>query len=464
MERPALTRLLADIERGFVDVIVVYKIDRLSRSLADFSRMVEIFDRRGVSFVSITRAFNTTNSMGRLTLNMLLSFAQFEREVTGERIRDKMAASKRKGMWMGGNLPLGYDAPGPDDPRALQVNPHEAETVRHISRTYLELRSVHRLMHHLAVNGITSKAWTTRKGNQRGGKRLGRGALFYLLRNKTYIGLTPQGDDAYEGQHTAIIRDDVFAEVQSLLDSQAMRQRTTRTTARAPLTGKLFDASGQPMTPTHARGKSGKIYRYYVSASLLRGQKNDSQKINMVRRISARAIEDHLQAVLSRIINEGVSLEIIGKVTLEPRAIRIELSDEVLPIGREQLAGDELILGGSDSGGGQVLLLPTPFSCQDGQIRITAQTHQPEGPDPAIVKALRQAHGMLSWDRDGQPAASEAPASPHHRKLVKLALLAPDIQHALLTRAPPQGLTLSKLLSMDLPLCWAAQRRTIFGR
>ena len=183
MERPALKRLLCDIEAGKVDVIVVYKIDRLTRSLADFARMIEIFDRRRVSFVSVTQAFNTTTSMGRLTLNVLLSFAQFEREVTGERIRDKIAASKAKGMWMGGTVPLGYEPPE-NDARALAVNQEEAEIVRTIFGAYIDLGSVHTLQRWLGDRGIHSKRRVTRAGRLSGGRPFSRGALFHLLRNR----------------------------------------------------------------------------------------------------------------------------------------------------------------------------------------------------------------------------------------------------------------------------------------
>jgi len=191
MERPALKRLLRDIERGLIDVVVVYKVDRMTRALTDFARIVEAFDAKGVSFVSVTQAFNTTSSMGRLTLNVLLSFAQFEREVTGERIRDKIAASKRKGMWMGGVPPLGYDLPADKTTRALRVNVEEAEVVRSLFALYLELGSVRSLQERLARDGVVSKAWINARGQAKGGQPFGRGALFHLLKNRLYRGETP---------------------------------------------------------------------------------------------------------------------------------------------------------------------------------------------------------------------------------------------------------------------------------
>ena len=206
MERPGLKQLLADIAAGQIDIIVVYKVDRLTRSLGDFARMVELFDRHGVSFVSVTQAFNTTSSMGRLTLNVLLSFAQFEREVTGERIRDKIAASKARGMWMGGNPPLGYD---PKD-RTLVVNEPEAAVVHHIFTRYLELPSVNSLVTALANEGLVSKKWTSASGRTRGGVRFTRGPLFHLLRNRLYVGEIVHKNKTHPGLHPAIIDAGLF--------------------------------------------------------------------------------------------------------------------------------------------------------------------------------------------------------------------------------------------------------------
>src|SRR5690348_13430915 len=213
LQRPALQRLLADIRTGRIDIIIVYMVDRLTRSLADFGRLVETFDAQTVSFVSVTQQFNTTNSMGRLTLNVLLSFAQFEREVTGERIRDKIAASKRKGMWMGGNLPLGYDLMD----RQLVINEGEAETVRYIFQRYLELGTVSALQAELRRQGIVSKAWVSGSGRRRGGLGYSRGALYYLLRNSLYVGRIAHRGATYGGQHPAIVPKEQWDEVQAVL-------------------------------------------------------------------------------------------------------------------------------------------------------------------------------------------------------------------------------------------------------
>jgi DNA invertase Pin-like site-specific DNA recombinase len=259
MERPALKRLLADISRGLVDVAVVYKIDRLTRSLADFARIVEQLDAKQASFVSVTQAFNTTTSMGRLTLNVLLSFAQFEREVTGERIRDKIAASKAKGLWMGGLPPFGYDAPT-NGTRVLQVNASEAATVRHIFQRYLELRSVHRLVEELKRDGIRSKARMNRKSETTGARPFGRGALFHLLKNRIYVGEIVHKGKAYAGQHDAIVERATFDRIQALMarDQRQRRERRTKS-ARGLLAGGLESLSGRARGCTDRRGASAPI-------------------------------------------------------------------------------------------------------------------------------------------------------------------------------------------------------------
>ena len=266
MERPALQRLLAEIGAGRVDTVVVYKVDRLTRSLNDFAKIVDAFDAKGVSFVSVTQQFNTTTSMGRLTLNMLLSFAQFEREVTGERIRDKIAASKQKGMWMGGLPPLGYDV----QDRKLVVNATEADTVRHIFRRYAELKSVLALKEELDADGIVSKARLDRFGNAKGGVPIARGALYLMLQNRIYRGEIVHKKNSYPGQHEPIIDEALWNGVQSALSENRV-ERVTRSTAAAPslLAGLVYDDSGERMSPTHAN-KKGTRYRYYVSQSLIK--------------------------------------------------------------------------------------------------------------------------------------------------------------------------------------------------
>jgi DNA invertase Pin-like site-specific DNA recombinase len=273
LERPALKRLLADIEAHRVDVVVVYKIDRLSRALMDFSKLVEVFDRNHVTFVSITQSFNTTTSMGRLTLNILLSFAQFEREVIGERIRDKFAASRRKGMWMGGYVPLGYDVKD----RKLVVNEREAATVRRVFETFTKIGSVTELVRALREEGVRGKR----------GRLIDKGYVYQLFRNRAYIGEAVHKGASYPGEHKAVIGRPLWDKVQGIL-SQGARQRAGRTRAQTPalLKGLVFGPTGCAMTPTHTR-KGGRLYRYYIATDLLKHDGTDCT----VRRVPAAEIE-----------------------------------------------------------------------------------------------------------------------------------------------------------------------------
>jgi site-specific DNA recombinase len=271
-ERPALKQLLADIEKGQIDVVVVYKVDRLTRSLTDFAKIVEIFDRQGVSFVSVTQAFNTTSSMGRLTLNVLLSFAQFEREVTGERIRDKIAASKAKGFWMGGRPPIGYEPPTDPTHRVLVVNEPEAETVRFIFRRYTELGTVTRLTRDLQARGITTKRWTTRDGKVLGGGPWTQGPLYCFLRNRLYRGEINHKGKLHPGLHPAIVDEELFNLVQQKLGSRREQHQHRRTIrASKTLAGRIFDDRGYRMSPVSAR-RNGRIHRYYVSQGHCHGK------------------------------------------------------------------------------------------------------------------------------------------------------------------------------------------------
>ena len=284
LERPALKRLLEDIEEGRVDVVVVYKIDRLSRALMDFAKLVEVFDRRGVTFVSVTQSFNTTTSMGRLTLNFLLSFAQFEREVIGERIRDKFAASRRKGMWMGGHPPLGYELRD----RKLVVNKTEAATVRMIFERFLKVGSATTLVRAFAAEGVTTKR----------GKPIDKSDVYKLLDNRVYIGEAVHKGTAYPGEHEAIISRDLWDKVHAILrDSPRLRAANTRAQTPALLKGIIFGADGRTMTPTHSR-KGGRLYRYYIAAGLLKGDVPPG----VVRRVPAADIEtavvDQLRGLL----------------------------------------------------------------------------------------------------------------------------------------------------------------------
>src|SRR5437867_5704347 len=306
MERPALQQLLADIQGGWIDIIVVYKVDRLTRSLADFARLVEIFDAQGVSFVSVTQQFNTTSSMGRLTLNVLLSFAQFEREVTGERIRDKIAASKKKGMWMGGNVPLGYDA----SERTLIVNLVEAETVRCIFALYRELGSVRQVKEEVDRLGLRTKRSTTANGTERGGRSFSRGHIYHLLSNPIYIGEIAHKGELYPGQHPALIDTETWAAVRDQLATKARDHRRKAHAAEPSLlAGVLVDGWGERLTPSHAV-KKGQRYRYYVSTALITEAGTDRAQ---GWRLPAQEIEDAVIRVLAdALTSPAILLERFG--------------------------------------------------------------------------------------------------------------------------------------------------------
>jgi site-specific DNA recombinase len=304
MERPAVQRLMTDIREGKVDVVVVYKVDRLTRSLADFARMVELFDAQGVSFVAVTQQFNTTTSMGRLTLNVLLSFAQFEREVIGERIRDKVAASKRKGIWMGGTPPIGYDV----CERKLVVNEKEAKIVRHIFERYLEFASVRLLKKDLDHRGIVSASKPIRKGKARGGRPFSRGALYHLLASPIYAGEIRHKQERYPGQHEAIVESEVWERVQKQLLSRATRQGEGRKTEAqpSPLAGKIFGEHGEPLYVQGA-ARGDRRYRYYVSKRLVRGESEDTES---TWRVSAPEIERTISAAALMMLGDRAALSI----------------------------------------------------------------------------------------------------------------------------------------------------------
>lgn len=286
LERPALKQLLKDIEAGLIDVIVVYKIDRLSRSLMDFAKLVEVFDRNNVTFVSVTQSFNTTTSMGRLTLNILLSFAQFEREVIGERIRDKFAASRKRGMWMGGFVPMGYDVRD----RKLVVNETEAQTVRMIFERFVALGSASTLARALQAERVLNKR----------GKRIDKGFLYKLLRNRVYLGEAVHKGTSYPGEHTAIITQDLWDGVHAILkESPRSRGAKNRRGSEALLKGMIFTAAGTAMTPTYTR-KGERLYHYYVSMDAIRNRETDGD--TGPARLPGAMVEEAVIAELRRLV------------------------------------------------------------------------------------------------------------------------------------------------------------------
>lgn len=463
MDRPALRRLLDEVARDRVDTIVVYKIDRLTRSLPDFARMVEIFDRHGVSFVSVTQAFNTTTSMGRLTLNVLLSFAQFEREVTGERIRDKIAASKAKGMWMGGNLPLGYDLPR-DGSRTLVVNDAEAGTVREIFRAYLDLGSVHALERWLAAKEIRSKARPAKDGEIVAGKPFSRGALFHLLRNPVYIGRIRHKDLVHEGLHPPILERALFDAVQDKLAAHRLRRvgGPDPASAPAPLTGRIYDASGERMSPTFAIGARGKRYRYYVSTSLQKGQR--PRRDSVMRRVPAGMLEQAIADRLRKIpgIDGAAPLAVLDRVDVGFDHLVLALPRSLHRAVRAHLTPEEELTEDPRDARLLRLTVPIDFPRRGGKTSVTHGPVAGPQPDPNLIRALRAAHAMLDHDAAGRPLLSVSPTSPHRRRLVRLAFLAPALQSAILSGLQPQGMNLARLLAADIPLAWDGQL-ALFG-
>jgi site-specific DNA recombinase len=479
MDRPGLKRLLADIARREIDVVVVYKVDRLTRSLTDFSRIVDAFDAQGVSFVSVTQAFNTTTSMGRLTLNVLLSFAQFEREVTGERIRDKIAQSKAKGMWMGGSLPLGYD--GGD--HTLVVNPAEARQVKAIFERYLELGSVHALAEELEQSGARSKAWTSSAGRAMGGRVFSRGALYHLLSNRHYLGLICHKEKTHPGRHPAIVDKALFEAVQKRLDEHRLDRRKTATrSASARLTGRVVGADGGVMTPSFAYGRGSRRYRYYIAAPLVRGRKLDAD--GAPGRIPGEAIEAFVHGVLRRLSG----LPDADWATLSPALHQIQVRAEdahlivsaaALYRGEHEILGLEAVetrlLPGeralaepSDEEDRLRIIVPIRMIFHGGRSWLIGADGRDAQAWPAagatLLGALHQAHAIMAREGLGvggdiRPGAM-APDSPYHRKLCRLALLAPDLQAMIFERRTPPTLTLQGFLDAGPPpILWQDQRR-----
>lgn len=479
LERPALRRLLADVAARKVDVVVVYKVDRLTRSLPDFARLVEAFDKHEVSFVSVTQAFNTTSSMGRLTLNILLSFAQFEREVTGERIRDKIAASKAKGMWMGGAVPLGYDAPTDAD-RALVINVHEAEAVRMIFRRYLEVGNTFALQQALEAEGIRSKRRITAAGKPMGGLPFSRGALRHLLSNKVYVGEINHKGEAYKGRHTAILQRSTFDAAQALLsaNSQRRRQHVSRADA-ALLRGRVFDADGQPMVPVFAVQRRT-VYRYYASSHLPCGSLAE-ERDDAIRRVPVEAVEALVIEWASRMLGcapgEASSEEVralIGRVELLPSSVHLVIRTAGLPgkpairsavqLVRSLCSPAEQVLPDPSNSGLLRLLLPIRLVVREGRkwaIGPNGDTASQTLPNRKLVAELRASHRLLRScgiepGRLAPMRLARAPRTGRESRLVQMAFLAPDIQRAIIS-----GRLQALPKQMAVPLAWAQQRRLL---
>jgi site-specific DNA recombinase len=476
MDRPGLRQLLTDIRARRIDTVVVYRVDRLTRSLADFAKIVEVFDRHQVSFVSVTQSFNTTTSMGRLTLNMLLSFAQFEREVTGERIRDKIAASKQKGMWMGGFVPLGYEPDG----RTLSINESEAETVRTVFRLYLEHGNVRRVQEHADRLGLATKLRSGTDGRMRGGRPLSRGYIYKLLSNPLYIGRIAHKGKTYEGQHPAIIDAETWDTVQAkLAGNTPSRTSASRTTDPSPLMGKLFDETGKLLSPSHAV-KSGRRYRYYVSKRLIDGTVSEKHghdgwrlPAHEIERIVGEVVASFLAdppSLTDAVREQGIAADRIPRLLKaatrwsgDPLSLvdRVELSDgEIAAILNLSALSDETEISVRH-------VVPAQIRRRGVEMRLVLNgpSTQAAKPDPALIKAITRAHRWfddLATDRIksiGDIAEKEGVSDRYVSHLMPLAFLAPDIVEAVLAGSQPANLTAETLIKRtDLPFDWAKQK------
>ena len=494
MERPALQRLLEDIRSRLIDVVVVYKVDRLTRSLADFAKMVELFDSHAVSFVAVTQQFNTTTSMGRLTLNVLLSFAQFEREVIGERIRDKVAASKRKGIWMGGALPLGYEV----HERKLVVNHGQAQTVRQILKRYLELGSVRLLKQDLSRRGVVSAVKESRHGNRSGGKPFSRGALYYLLSNPIYVGEIRHKQERYPGQHEPIVSRTLWGQVQQRLRDQAVRAGEGRKTEapRSPLAGKLFDENGEPLY-VQGSAKGQRRYRYYVSRKLVRGAPEDAEH---GWRVSAPEIERAVSAAAQGMLSERVAIaqavedagiaanqmpsvlkfaegwierlrsdretasalvEIVERLELTRDGIRVALK---LPIFPAEERG-----GAPPSHIALTKFVPMRLKRRGVEMRMVLEGDSTASRvDLPLLKAVARAR---RWSQDliagrvqsvDELAKRERIDARSVRRLTRLGFLSPRIVEAITEGLQPPDLTVIALARrIDLPPLWSTQEQVL---
>jgi site-specific DNA recombinase len=500
MERPGLKQLLADIGARKIDVVIVYKVDRLTRSLADFAKIVQVFDSDNVSFVSVTQQFNTTSSMGRLTLNVLLSFAQFEREATGERIRDKIAASKRKGMWMGGRVPLGYDLKD----RKLIVNPAEAKQVEEIFRAYLEIGCVRKLKAHLEQRHVLSKVRTGSSGQVAGGGSYSRGALYKLLANRIYIGEIFYKGNSYPGEHKAIIDRELWESVRAkLAENHRARRHRTDTSEPSLLSGLIFDQDGSRYTPSHAV-KKGKRYRYYVSQRIIHGRSPAAAP----RRIPARELEqlvltelasffgsaDRVSAILGQAGEDLATTRslvdaaqqfakalagdstlglrellagIVVRITIQQDSIEVHVSKEGA---RARLLNQERILGQDSDGQSVLLTIAMKLKRCGGEMRLIipgwAAVAQRRQPVSSLIKAVSRASDWVRRMEGGEFKHQRALAKttglePRYiNSILRVAFLSPEIVEAILDGRQPPDLTLGSLTGV-LATGWQQQKKLI---
>ena len=469
MNRPAITQLLGDVKAGKVDVIVVYKVDRLTRSLADFAKIVEILDENEASFVSVTQSFNTTTSMGRLTLNVLLSFAQFEREVTGERIRDKIAASKKKGMWMGGPVPIGYDL----DERRLVINHAEAKAVRHMFKRYTILKSVPQLVDELAADGYRTKPRLYKGERIVGNIPFRAGSLTKLLHNPVYIGKVRHKDAIYDGEHDPIIDQSLFDKVQSIFATNR-RDNALGKKSENPslLTGLITDPEGRPMSPSQAR-KGARLYRYYTTR-LEPGEDKESvwrMPCGEIERLVITAIANHLRSAES---NGHETAADLSKQIDDRSDMAGALPDMCISEQREILlnyqtrvqikeAAIELVFRPSENNDPVSLIVKAKLVSRGSDVKLAIAPsggNSKRDPDPVLLRLVAHAFAARDLLVDATPSPMIAEYSKAHlQKLTRLSFLAPDIISAIIDGSQPENLTGRRILRMgNVPLCWKAQR------
>jgi site-specific DNA recombinase len=472
LDRPALHQLLTDVRSGKIEIVLVYKVDRLTRSLADFAQLIELFDAHGVSFVSVTQSFNTSSSMGRLTLNVLLSFAQFERELIGERVRDKIAASKRKGIWVGGPVPLGYAAVD----KKILVVPAEADAVRTIFARYLELGSVRLLAQDLDRQGIRSKPRRLSTGRTIGGGRFGVGALAHLLKNRFYIGEVVYRAEIHRGEHEPILDPARFEAVQAKLAAQALARRCRLRGSPAILSGRLFDDRGNRMSPAHTN-KGGARYRYYVSQAVLQRK---PLAAGAIARVPAHEIEVLISAALRRHLQANGTDALGGDRELVERHIeRITLSRKHIHLLLRQI-GNAAVQADADENASRpvseqrhgTVNVTIPWT-STRQAAVKGIIHVPAHNTPmapsrrdALLMAIAKARNWadeLAHGRLGSfavLAGREGKVERHIRLLVPLAFLSPRIVSRLLDGTAPARLTITAL-ARALPWSWAEQERRL---
>ena len=485
LEREALQRLMRDVDEGLVDQIVVYKIDRLTRSLADFAKLVERLDAADASFVSVTQSFNTATSMGRLTLNVLLSFAQFEREVTAERIRDKIAASKKKGLWMGGNVPLGYEPDG----RTLKIRQDEARTVRAIFDLYLEHRSVIAVMREADHMGLRRRKGATGKPQP-----FGRGHIHYILTNPVYAGRIRHRDQIHEGQQPPIIDPDIWERVQAMLVEVGRRKRGLGNEASktSPLAGKLFDETGDRLTPSHA-SKKGRRYRYYVSNRLITNAGKKAGDSSSGWRLPARVLEQQIATVILNctrgclasdllidptadiIAGAGRALERLGGAKLVAESVigcidRVSIGPGRIEIELDRAAVASVLELDASNISPKAMTIIAPFQRRKRGVeaRLVIGEQAPTSHDAVLIRSIAKAHRYYEAITRGSTfeeiAEAENLTVRRVLQVIELAFIAPDIVKAIVRGEQPVELTARWLGQNPLPSDWQTQRQVVASR